>query len=130
MPLYMADLHIHTILSPCADYMMVPSLIVEKSLQAGLDIIAITDHNSVANVPAVIEAAKDKGLYVVPGMEVESAEEVHLITIFDNFEQANLWQKRVFDSLPYVLNRRVSPGPRLRAVWTCGFRKKDAFIIL
>ncbi|NLL70896.1 MAG: PHP domain-containing protein, partial [Epulopiscium sp.] len=78
------DLHIHTALSPCGDEDMTPNNIVNMALLKGLDIIAITDHNSCENVQAIIEVAEKTSLLVIPGMEIETAEEVHVVTLFPN----------------------------------------------
>ena len=80
------DLHIHTALSPCADDDMTPNNIVNMALIKGLDAIAITDHNSCDNVEAVIKVAGDR-LLVVPGMEVQTREEVHLLCYFDDLDK-------------------------------------------
>jgi len=72
----LADLHIHTCLSPCATLDMTPQKIVAEARKRKLDIIAITDHNSAENVGAVMAAATDSGLTVIPGMEVTTSEEV------------------------------------------------------
>ena len=98
MNYYCADLHVHTVLSPCAEIEMIPPLIVHRALQAGLALIAVTDHNSAENVAAVIEAAEGTGLTVLPGMEVQTREEVHLTCLFDSLEQVmaiiNIWKMR------------------------------------
>lgn len=99
MRTFKADLHIHTCLSPCADLDMSPKGIVAKSLEKGLDIIAICDHNSAENAGAVIRAGALEGLYVLPGMEINSREEVHIIAIFDNEEQAMAMQEIVYNNL-------------------------------
>ena len=67
---YRADLHIHTVLSPCAELNMGPIDIVKTAIKNDLDIIAITDHNSAENVNAVMEVARNTNLTVIPGMEV------------------------------------------------------------
>lgn len=86
------DLHIHSVLSPCGDEDMTPNNIVNMSLLKGLDVIAVTDHNSCGNVRAVMEVADDR-LLVIPGMEVETAEEVHVLCYFPTVEQAEeLWE--------------------------------------
>lgn len=103
---YQADLHIHTVLSPCAEVEMIPSLIVAAAQQANLDIIAIADHNSCENAGAVIEAAEGTGLKVLPGLEVQSVEGVHLLCIFDSLDSANNLQEAVYASLPNI------PGAR------------------
>lgn len=97
-----ADLHIHTLLSPCAEVEMIPSLIVTAALRAGLDIIAIADHNSCENAGAVIRAAKGTGLRVLPGIEVQSVEGVHLLCLFDELEAALEVQEVVYAGLPKV----------------------------
>ena len=66
-----AYLHLHTVLSACAEVEMIPPLIVRRALALGLDWIAVTDHNAAANVRAVMQAAEGSGLAVSPGMEVE-----------------------------------------------------------
>ena len=76
------DLHIHTALSPCAQDEMTPNNIVNMALINELDVIAITDHNSCKNVEAVIKAAEETGLLVIPGMEIESREEIHIVALF------------------------------------------------
>lgn len=81
------DLHIHSALSPCADNDMTPNNIVNMALIKGLDIIAVTDHNSCANVRAVAEAAGGR-ILVIPGMEIETAEEVHVACYFPDIESA------------------------------------------
>ncbi|MFN2225201.1 MAG: PHP domain-containing protein [Anaerolineae bacterium] len=94
-----ADLHVHTILSPCAEVEMIPPLIVRRARDLGLGLIAIADHNAAHNVAAVIQAAEGTGLTVLPGMEVQSREEVHLLCLFDTLAQVLAWQEQVFASL-------------------------------
>lgn len=81
------DLHIHSALSPCADDDMTPNNIVNMSLLKGLDVIAVTDHNTCGNVRAVQEVAAGR-LLVIPGMEVETEEEVHVLCYFPSLAQA------------------------------------------
>jgi 3',5'-nucleoside bisphosphate phosphatase len=95
MRVYRVDLHIHTVLSACAEVEMIPPLIVEQALYKGLDVIAITDHNATANAEAVMTAAEGTGLAVLPGMELQSREEVDLLCIFDDIEVARRWQRQV-----------------------------------
>lgn len=83
---YYYDLHIHTALSPCADNDMTPNNIVNMALLKGLDVIAVTDHNSAMNVEAVYKVGLKKGLIVVPGIEVETKEEVHILCYFYNLQ--------------------------------------------
>lgn len=102
MKIYKADLHLHTILSPCGDYGMMPTVIVSKALDMGLDIIAVTDHNSAGNVEAVRKAGKLKGLTVIGGMEITSEEEVHLLAYFNSDEDLYNMEEIVQDNLPGV----------------------------
>lgn len=101
---YFYDLHIHSALSPCGDNDMTPNNIVNMSLLKGLDIIAVTDHNSCGNVRSVIKAAGDK-LLVIPGMEIETSEEVHIVCYFKDIESAEKMSEIVKKHLPPVKNR-------------------------
>jgi len=97
---YKADLHIHSCLSPCGDWAMSPRDMVAKSREAGLDIIALCDHNSAENAGAAMDAGKKAGLTVVPGMEICSREEVHVLGLFETLEQALKLQEMVYANLP------------------------------
>jgi PHP family Zn ribbon phosphoesterase len=107
---FLADLHIHTVLSPCAEVEMIPPLIVERARSLGLGLIAITDHNAAANCGSVMKAARGAGLVVLPGMEVQTSEEVHVACLFDTLEQALTWQGIVFDHLPDLPNPEETLG--------------------
>lgn len=104
MKTFLAELHVHTVLSPCAGVEMIPPLIVQKALACGLNLIAITDHNASENVPAVISAAEGHDLTVLPGMELQTEEEVHVICLFDTMEQLNSLQEIVDKKLPDIKN--------------------------
>jgi hypothetical protein len=93
-------MHIHTCLSPCGDWEMSPKRIIEKSLERKLDIIGICDHNSAENAEAVMKAGKLKGICVIPGMEICSREEVHVLSFFETGERALLMQEFIYDNLP------------------------------
>lgn len=85
---YFCDLHIHSALSPCADKDMTPNNIVNMAVLCGLHMIAITDHNSIGNVEAAMKVAKDLPITVVPGMELETMEEIHFVCLFPTLEIA------------------------------------------
>jgi PHP family Zn ribbon phosphoesterase len=110
---FLADLHIHTCLSPCAELEMLPEFIVEQAQVLGLEIIAVTDHNSAENVAAVVNAARGTGITVLPGMEVQTREEVHLVALFDTLEQVASWQEQVYASMPPLKNDEVVFGEQL-----------------
>jgi len=83
---------------------MIPPLIVQKALELNIDLIAITDHNASANVAAVQKAAAGSTLKVLPGMEVQTHEDVHLLCLFENLSELENWQTAVNASLPETLN--------------------------
>ena len=82
------DLHIHSCLSPCASLEMSPAEIVSRAAAAGMGGIAITDHQSSRNAPAVAECARRAGIGCLCGLEVCTAEEVHTLCLFDTVEAA------------------------------------------
>lgn len=110
MKKFRADLHVHTVLSPCADVEMIPPLIVQKALEKSIDLIAITDHNASANVAAVRKAAEGTSLTVLPGMEVQSREDVHLLTLFETLDELKIWQSEVDQALPNFPNQSAFFG--------------------
>ncbi len=84
---------------------MIPPLILKQAERLGLSLIAITDHNACHNVEAVIKASEGTGIHVLPGMELQSKEEVHLLCLFDTVHQCQEWQQEVFQKLPSLDNR-------------------------
>lgn len=100
------DLHIHSSLSPCADREMTPPNIITQAKAIGLEAIVIADHNSAENQEAFLELAKKMGMKMLPGMEVQSREDVHLLCIFDNLEQVLRWQHLVYENLPARENNK------------------------
>lgn len=90
---FVADLHVHTLLSPCAEIEMTPHNIIMNAVKQKVDIVAITDHNACDNVVAALEAAKGTDVTVIPGMEVESKEEVHLLVLFEKMRQLKAWEQ-------------------------------------
>jgi hypothetical protein len=101
---YIAELHSHTVLSPCAEVEMIPPLIVQTAIEKGINLLAVTDHNATANVIAVQQAARGTGVIVLPGMEVQTQEEVHVVCLFDTLEQLAAWQAIVDEHLPPLPN--------------------------
>ncbi len=106
------DLHIHSALSPCGDEDMTPNNIVNMALIKGLDMIAVTDHNSAQNIRAVTEVASGQ-LKVVPGIEVTTAEEVHTVCYFPDIESAEDMGKLLKEHLPPIKNRPEIFGRQL-----------------
>jgi len=110
IPVYY-DLHIHSALSPCAGDDMTPNDIVGMAILNGLDLISVTDHNSLSNVESVIKAAKaahehhEKELIVLPGIEVSTAEEVHTLCLFSNIESALSFEAELTPFFSLLANR-------------------------
>jgi 3',5'-nucleoside bisphosphate phosphatase len=99
---FRCDLHMHTCLSPCAGLDMYPSALVGRAVAERLDVIAICDHNASENVPHVIRAARGHKLTVLPGMEITSREEVHLLALFDRMDGLQRLQDTVYSHLPGI----------------------------
>ena len=85
---YYYDFHIHSCLSPCADNDMTPNNIAGVCALAGLQIAALTDHNSTKNCPAFYQAAKKQGVIPIAGMELTTAEDIHVVCLFERLEDA------------------------------------------
>lgn len=107
------DFHIHSGLSPCGDNEMTPNNIVNMAKLYDLDVIALTDHNSTLNCKAVMEAGKEIGLTVIPGMELCTAEEVHVVCLFPDTEKATAFGDFVHSTLPPIRNKPTVFGEQL-----------------
>ncbi|NLH96974.1 MAG: PHP domain-containing protein [Clostridiaceae bacterium] len=102
---YAVDLHIHSALSPCADKDMTPNNIVNMAILKGLDAIAVTDHNSAANLQAISACAQKKGIVFIPGMELETTEEIHIVCLMPDLESMSSFHDAVRQSMPRLENR-------------------------
>lgn len=127
---FRAELHVHTVLSPCASVEMIPPLIVQEALERGIDLIAITDHNATQNFRAVAQAAEGTGLNVLPGMELQTHEEVHLLCLFDTLEQLEAWQAVVSPTLPGQLNNVEFFGEQFIVDATGEFVRREERLLL
>ena len=105
MQKFRVEFHVHTVLSPCAEIEMIPPLIVSTAIDLGIDVIAITDHNSISNVEAVQKAAKNTNLSILPGMELQTREEVHLLCIFERLDQLANWNSIIEQRYPNIKNK-------------------------
>jgi hypothetical protein len=102
--MYSADLHIHTVLSPCADLEMTPANIVNRAVEAGLQIIGITDHNSTKNALLTKKLGEKAGLFVLTGAEITTKEEVHCLVFFETTEQLMLLQQYIDENITIIPN--------------------------
>lgn len=130
MKTFLAELHIHTVLSPCASVEMIPPLIVRTALDMGINLIAITDHNSGKNAAAVIKAAQSKELTVLPGMELQTREDVHVLCLFDTLEQLDSLQILVDQSLPNIKNNIEFYGEQFIVDHTGEFIQRESQLLL
>lgn len=102
---YYYDFHIHSCLSPCADEDMTPANIAGTATLAGLNIVAVCDHNSAKNCPAFFKAAKKYGIIAIAGMELTTAEDIHLVCLFEKLEDALLFDKKVDEHRQRIKNK-------------------------
>lgn len=102
---YFYDLHTHSCLSPCGDNDMTPNNMVNMALIAGCDIMAITDHNTCKNAPALMKAGTANGLLVIPGMELCVSEEAHIVCLFETLDGAMEFDKYIYSNMPHIKNK-------------------------
>lgn len=107
------DLHIHSCLSPCADDDMTPWNLVGMARVKGLDVIALTDHNTALNTPEAVAAGEAYGVQVIPGMEITSREEVHILGYFSSVQDALAAGDTVYAHLPQVQNQPALFGNQI-----------------
>lgn len=98
------DLHLHSCLSPCGDKEMTPNNMVNMAKLLGYDMIALTDHNSCRNTPAAVKVGQNAGITVVPGMELTTEEEAHVVCLFPTPEDALAFEEIVSKRRVRVLN--------------------------
>lgn len=107
------DFHLHSCLSPCGDNDMTPYNLVNMAKIMGLDVIALTDHNTCLNCPAAIKAGEEAGILVIPGMELCTDEEVHVVCLFPELQNALDFSAYVRERIPPVENREKIFGEQL-----------------
>ena len=130
MRTYVAELHVHTVLSPCAEVEMIPPLIVRTAVESGIHLMAVTDHNASANVAAVRQAAEGSTLTVLPGMELQTREEVHVLCLFDTCEQLKVWQAVVDAHLPDRENNADYFGEQFVVDHTGDFIRRETRLLI
>lgn len=107
-----ADLHIHSCLSPCASRDMTPNNIVLMARLKGLDVIAVCDHNHTGNLKAISELAGAEGILLLPGLELETSEEIHLLCYFPSLNSIKQLQSELNPYYQYIPNREDIFGPQ------------------
>ncbi len=104
MKQFRADLHIHTLLSPCADLEMTPKNIIARAKEMAIDIIGITDHNSTKHAVLVRKMAEKTGIFVLTGAEVTTKEEVHCLTFFEKETELEAFQQFIDENATKISN--------------------------
>lgn len=104
MQIFKADLHNHTLLSPCGDLDMTPDFIIEEALKKGIDIIGITDHNSTRHCRLAERYSHNRDIFVLCGAEVTTKEEAHCLAFFGTHEKLDLFQEFLDQHLPNIPN--------------------------
>ena len=99
------DLHIHSCLSPCGEEEMTPNNIVGMAQILELQLLAVADHNTARQLPAIAELAEQAGILLVPAIEITTAEEAHILSLFPDLPSALAVSDILYDALPPVKNR-------------------------
>ena len=105
MKRYYYDLHLHSCLSPCGDDDNTPNNIAGMASLCGLNIVALTDHNSCKNCPAFFEAAEKYGITPIAGMELTTSEDIHVVFLFEQLSDAILFDEYVDKNRVKIMNR-------------------------
>jgi PHP family Zn ribbon phosphoesterase len=113
MKQFKADLHIHSVLSPCGDLDASPSQIIAKAKQSGIDILGISDHNCTRHCRLMSELGEENGIFILPGVEVNTHEEIHCLAFFENVDIAEDFQDFIDIKLPAIKNEPKFFGEQL-----------------
>lgn len=131
MQIYRAELHIHTVLSACAVRSNTAAEIFSKCVEHNIRLIAITDHNSAENVAPFMQLAKQFKINIIPAMEFETSEEVHLLCYFPTLELLSRWQSKVYQSLEgtgehyFTINQEIISAEKGAPI---GINKKPLYL--
>lgn len=102
---YYYDLHLHSCLSPCGDMDMTPNNLVNMAKLLGMDVIALTDHNTCLNCEAAMKVGEEIGLLVIPGMELTTSEDIHAVCLFPTLEKALAFSRYVDENRIHIRNK-------------------------
>ncbi|RAK07776.1 hypothetical protein C8C77_11113 [Halanaerobium saccharolyticum] len=124
-----ADLHLHSVLSPCGDLLMTPEEIVKKAKKEGIEVLALTDHNSAENVEVFGFFCEKHNLKYIPAMETETKEEIHILCYFPDLKSLLKWQKIVYDRLPEQKNDEDFFGPQIKCNFNDDYQSKIQYLL-
>jgi len=113
MKKFRADLHVHSVLSPCGDLDMSPTRIIREAREKNIDILGISDHNSTLHCRLMLELGKEAGIFVLPGVEINTKEEIHCLAFFENADITDEFQKFLDMQLLFIPNRKEVFGEQL-----------------
>ena len=99
-----ADLHVHTVLSPCGDIEMTPSFIIARAKERGISVVGIADHNSTLQCAEIKRIGEREGVFVLTGAEITTKEEVHVLAFVDGDENLSKLQGFLEENLPKIEN--------------------------
>jgi hypothetical protein len=119
-----ADLHLHSVLSPCGDLLMTPLEIVKKAKKSGIEVVALTDHNSAENVEVFKFHCEKHNLKFIPAMEAETKEEIHILCYFPDLASLINWQQIIYQNLPDQENDEDFFGPQIKCNYDDQFESK------
>jgi len=108
-----ADLHLHSCLSPCGDLSMSPRAIVDTLVKKQIFLAALTDHNTCLNTPPFAALCRRAGIAVLYGMEAQTAEEIHVLVLFNDEKTAMAFSAAWYETLPFVRNRPEKTGDQV-----------------
>lgn len=109
---------------------MIPPLIIEEALAKDINLIAISDHNAIENIEAVIEAAAGTGITVLPGIELQTREEIHSLCLFDTLDQATHFFTAIKDSFPKIKNNAEFFGEQFVVDATGEFIRREERLLI
>lgn len=107
------DWHLHSCLSPCGDLTMSPSFIVKTLHQKGINLAAITDHNSTLNCPAFADCCRTYGVAPLFGMEAQTQEEIHVLCLFSALDTALDFGNFIYENMPHFPNNPEKMGDQV-----------------
>lgn len=126
---YYADLHIHSVLSPCADFLMTPDNIISRLKECGISIFSITDHNACGNSRIFMQKAEENGILFIPGIEIQTAEEIHVVAYFNDINVLEKVAEKIKETLPNIKNSEEIYGYQLIVDETDDYcAKEEAFL--
>lgn len=124
-----ADLHLHSVLSPCGDLLMTPAEIIKKAKKEKIDVLALTDHNSAENVEVLKYYAEQHNLKIIPAVETETKEEIHILCYFPDIKSLLDWQEIIYNNLSDQENDEDFFGPQIKCGYDDEYQSKIKYLL-